>query len=118
MAVQEDYSPRVDININAIGAVLRQHLMLIILNTKHVLLSLAQLGQAVENCGFARVLKSKDSDDEEVCVVSQVISDAIAETMILVHQLESLPQLGQNSLVTNRVSSQTRFGCSRGFRPL
>ena len=75
--------------------------MFIVLDTEHILLSLAQLGQTIEDGGLARVLESKHSDDQEVCVVSQVFSNAIAETMILVNQLQSLLQLGLSTSLTH-----------------
>ena len=63
MTVQQNHPPRVYININAIGAVLPQHLVLEVLDSEDLLgLRLAELGQVVEDSGLARVLETKHPD--------------------------------------------------------
>ena len=87
MTVQQYHPPRVHVNINAIGAVLPQHLMLEILDSEDLLgLRLAELGQVVEDGGLAGVLETKHPDHQEVSVVSEVVSDTITETVILINQ--------------------------------
>ena len=118
MAIQQNYSPGIDVNIYAICAMFSwkeqghfhmtiivmfptQHLMFIILDSKYVLVSFTEFSQTIEDGGFARVLEAKDPNDHEVSVVRHEVCNSIAENMILINKFNRLSQSGLTSFTDN-----------------
>ena len=94
-----------------------QHLVLKILNPEDILVIRTELGQTVENCGLASILKSKHTNYNKISVVSQEIRYSVTKNVILVNELEWLLQFG-DLLSTAGVSPDDGLADCGGLGPL